>query len=112
MTAGEKGAMIDVTTEKTAAWQGLCLEAFAEQDNRVRIPDGTAAVCAYGNAMTKVSHWGLPGRLHCRGFSAKHESEDLRISLSPLSARYGKCGLSQKNGCGVLVFGRRSLFVF
>ena len=34
------------TTEKTVAWQRFCLEAFAEQDNRVRFPDGTAAVCA------------------------------------------------------------------
>ena len=36
--------------------------AFAEQDNRVRIPDGTAAVCAYGAYFDESQSLGKPGK--------------------------------------------------
>jgi hypothetical protein len=54
--------MITGTTEKHIAWQELCSGASAEQDNRVKFPDGTAAVCANGHSKTKVSHWKFSGK--------------------------------------------------
>jgi len=35
----------------------------AEQDNRVKTANGTAAVYAEPILSTKVSHWNIPGRL-------------------------------------------------
>ena len=45
-----------------ASWQSDRVGLTAEQDNRVRIPDGTAAVYAEVFSMTKVGHWGHPGK--------------------------------------------------
>ena len=80
------------------------MEVFAEQDNRVRIPDGTAAVCAISALRRKsVTGTSREGRVAV-DLSTKHESEDLRNSSFSASCVLWEVRLSQKNGCGVLVF--------
>ena len=59
---------------------------------------------------TKVSHWET-GKTEPPLLWSKHESEDLRISFSPLPACYGKCDLSQKNGCGTMLGAAAYLFL-
>jgi hypothetical protein len=38
-------------------WRLWCIAAAAEQDNRVKIPNGTAAVCAEIFSLVKAGHW-------------------------------------------------------
>ena len=64
--------------------------------------------------MAKAGHWEFSreGKRKTRKqSSARHKSEDLRSWLSHRSRDYGRCALSQKNGCGVFC-GRRSLSCF
>lgn len=53
---------------------------MAEQGNRVRIPDGTAAVCAESVFLMKIGHWGNLRRLNAgvEKFFRTRESEDLQ----------------------------------
>ena len=44
--------------------------------NRVRIPDGTAAVCAEAACRAKAGHW---GNLRRRARPSRRESEDLLV---------------------------------
>ena len=104
------GAMIGRTIEKSVAWQGLCSAALAEQDNRVRFPDGTAAVCANGHSKMKVSHWIFLGRQNDRGYFRKARVR--RPTQCPFSASCAlwEVRLSQKNGCGTHCGAAASLF--
>jgi len=63
----------------------------AEQDNRVKFPDGTAAVSAAGSLLAKASHWTHPGRQTplAEGTSAQHKSEDLRMDFFHFLRDYG-----------------------
>ena len=77
----------------------------AEQDNRVRIPDGTAAVCADGSAFRRKPVTGKLGRrAGSQGVAApaKHESEDLRNVLSHSLRVYGGCACRRKTAAAPL----------
>ena len=84
------------------------MEAFAEQDNRVRIPDGTAAVCAYGGSYDESQSLGnWEDRI-----TAKASTSQKTYAMAFLRfLRVMGSALSQKNGCGTCI-GCRSLFVF
>ena len=74
-----------------AAWAfGLT----AEQDNGVKIPNGTAAVYAAPVLRTKVGHWGNLGRLNrqksCNPLHGMSQKTYARIAL-PHSAQYKVC---------------------
>ena len=61
-------------------------------------------MCLWRALLTKVSHWGNPGRQSRRSFpERKHESEDLRNGFPYILRDYGVLRLSQKNGCGTNV---------
>ena len=75
----------------------------AEQDNRVKIPDGTAAVCADISFFGENRSLGdPPGRLKEMGrFSTQSTSQKTyEVCFLPSLRVYGD-DLSQKNGCGV-----------
>lgn len=85
----------------------------SEQDNRVRIPDGTAAVCAEARSFGENRPLGnREGRARRRGPSPfRHESEDLRSAVSPFCASFTEVDSSRKIGRGTRLW-CRGIFVF
>ena len=90
------------------------MASAAEQDNRVKIPDGTAAVCADVALGENRSLEETPGRL-----SRSRESATAPISISQKTYGTGcsalcvlwRVRLSQKNGCGTHDLGA-AIFIF
>ena len=93
------------------------MAAAAEQDNRVRFPNGTAAVNAEAMRRVKTGHW--KQFREGRAFVAKRlqplflsmSQKTYGLGFSVLLRGYKRMRLSQKNGCGTC-FGCRSNFIF
>ncbi len=103
--------MISLDKLNTIPWRIVRLVLSSQQDNRVRIPDGTAAVCAkrrsFGESQS-LGNW--EGRAQRGNRSSRmHESEDLRIGISPPCAEVHRGGFVTENrpwhhiACGVTV---------
>ena len=77
----------------------------AEQDNRVRIPDGTAAVCAedriIGESQSLEIALGRP--IRPVGDAPQARVRRPTLWILPRSARYRVLRLSQKTGCGTSI---------
>ncbi len=87
-----------------AAW--LESSQAAEQDNRVRIPDGTAAVSAHAFLLGESQSLGsFPGRPEEWAATPRLQSTSQKtyeIGPSPSVLDYAGV-LSQKNGCGTSI---------
>ena len=85
------------------SWQARCMAASAEQDNRVKIPDGTAAVSAEVSSFGENRSLGVSreGRGQRRGPPAPQAQvrRPTRWCFSCAPRAYGAC-MSRKNGRG------------
>ena len=70
----------------------------AEQDNRVKVPDGTAAVCAEVRSFGESRSLGKPGKAeqNVGVHPHKHKSEDLRSVLSSPFCAFQKATTMEK----------------
>ena len=120
LTFSEKRGKIN-ELNKSVSWRRRRWTVFAEQENRVKSTDGTAAVSDLENSRIrvyemKISHWAI-GKAE---FSLMRESEDLRkrrsLALGQASLRVLRftepAALLWKNGRSALETERRGLFVY
>ena len=87
-------------------WQWGRGTLSAEQDNRVKIPNGTAAVCGMMFSYGESQSLGKPGKAESIAGVPSAEKPRVRRPtewISPFPRDYGKVRLSQKNGCGVKI---------
>jgi len=83
-----------------------------EQENRVRIPNGTAAVCAKTHSLDESQSLGRPGKAECVVKSSHLEgmSQKTYAAFFLLSRGIRERPLSQKNGCGAYIAPQPILF--
>ncbi len=94
-----------------ASWpaRGICT-ARAEQDNGVKLPNGTAAVSDLYPPTAKASHWSDPGRREVGAIPRSQVRRPTRQAVSPACASNSGAGIfARKHGRGVLFEGRRGL---